>query len=148
MTLPLSPREAVADALHRAVLGIDSNNQDLFSSACLQTEEMLWIGGGFHIAGWSAIKQLFDKLFTMVTTHTITNIRVDLEEGASEAHLTAHAVSYHIRPDDAFKEEDTSYTASSLYDIGLVRGEDGAWRIKKWEAKVLWTKGDRSIIHG
>ena len=148
MTLPLSPREAVADALRRAVLGIDSNNYTLFSSACLQTEEMLWIGGGFHIAGWPAIKQLFNKLFTMVTTHTITNIRIDLEEGASEAHLTAHAMSYHIRPEDAFVEEDTSYTASSLYDIGLVRGEEGSWRIKKWEAKVLWTKGNRSIIHG
>ena len=148
MTVTLSPREAVADALHRAVLGIDSNNYTLFSSACLQTEEMLWIGGGFHIAGWPAIKQLFNKLFTMVTTHTITNIRIDLEEGASEAHLTAHAMSYHIRPEDAFAEEDTSYTASSLYDIGLVRGEEGSWRIKKWEAKVLWTKGNRSIIHG
>ena len=89
MTVTLSPREAVADALHRAVLGIDSNNYTLFSSACLQTEEMLWIGGGFHIAGWPAIKQLFNKLFTMVTTHTITNIRIDLEEGASEAHLLA-----------------------------------------------------------
>lgn len=146
--MTLSPREAVADALHRAILGLDSNNPTLFSSACLQTEEMLWNGGGFHITGWLAIKQLFDKLFTMVTTHTITNIRVDLEEGASEAHLTAHAISYHIRPEDAFAEEDTSYTASSLYDIGLVRGEEGAWRIRRWEATVLWTKGDRSIIHG
>ncbi|KAF3002467.1 hypothetical protein E8E13_005214 [Curvularia kusanoi] len=144
-----TPCAAVADTLNRCILGIDSNDRALFESACLQTEEMVWIGGGFNITGWSAINALFDKLFTLVTTHTISNIRVDVGDDDSVAHLTAHAISYHARPEDAFKEEGQMYTAASLYDIGLVRGEeDGVWRIRRWEAKVLWTRGERALLHG
>ncbi|KAJ4987624.1 hypothetical protein SVAN01_06937 [Stagonosporopsis vannaccii] len=144
----LTPREAAVDALHRCILGIDSNNWALFESACLTNEEMVWIGGGFDITGWAAIRELFQRLFTIVTTHTISNIRVQLEDGEDAAFITAHAISYHIRPEDAFTSEDTSYTASSLYSIDLVKGEaDGLWKIKKWEAKVLWTTGDRGVLH-
>ncbi|KAH6642911.1 hypothetical protein C7974DRAFT_112709 [Boeremia exigua] len=143
----LPPREAIADALHRCILGIDSNNQPLFESACLKTEEMTWTGNGFNIQGWTAIKALFDRLFVLVTTHTISGIRVEVEDGASEAVLTAHAMSYHVRPEDAFIKEDTSYTASSLYTLGLVKDVgDGLWKIKRWEAEVLWTTGDRGVL--
>lgn len=143
----LTPREAVADALHRCILGIDSNDWVLFESACLLNEEMMWIGGGFDVKGWSAIKELFQRLFVINTTHTISNVRIKLEENEVSASMTAHAISYHVRPADAFKPEDTSYTASSLYAIDLVKGvDDGLWRIKKWEAKVLWTTGDRAVL--
>ncbi|KAJ8113276.1 hypothetical protein OPT61_g4566 [Boeremia exigua] len=142
----LTPREAVADALHRCVLGIDSNNHDLFESACLTNEEMTWIGNGINIEGWTAIKELFERLFVLVTTHTISNIQVELKS-AQSAILNAHAMSYHVRPEDAFKPEDTSYTASSLYQLELVKDVgDGLWKIKKWEAKVLWTTGDRAFF--
>lgn len=144
----LTPREAVADALHRCVLGIDNNDHDLFESACLTNENMIWIGGGYEIQGWTAIKKLFDKVFNLVTTHAVSNIRVQLEDNQSSASLTAHAISYHVRPEDALKLEDTSYTASSLYNINLVQGEDdGLWKIKRWEANILWTTGDRTILH-
>jgi hypothetical protein len=63
--------------------------------------------------------------------------------------MTAHAMSYHVRPEDAFKPEDTSYTASSLYSIELVRdGRDGLWRMKRWEIRMMWTVGDREVLHG
>lgn len=147
-TTALTLRDAVADALHRCVLGIDSNDHALFESACLTNEEMVWVGGGFNVEGWAAIKELFKRLFVLVTTHTISNIRVKLADDPNSASMTAHATSYHIWPEDAFKPEDTSYTASSLYNIDLVKGaDDGLWKIKKWEAKVLWTTGDRAIIH-
>lgn len=63
--------------------------------------------------------------------------------------MTAHALSYHVRPDDALKPEDTSYTASSLYFVDLVRdSNDGLWKIKKWDIKVQWTTGDIAVLHG
>ncbi len=146
-SMDLTPREAVADALHRCVLGIDSNDYDLFESACLTNEEMTWVGNGINIEGWTAVKDLFKRLFDLVTTHNISNVQVKLEDDANSATLTSHAISYHIRPEDAFKPEDTSYTASSLYTISLVKNAaDGVWKIKRWEAKVLWTTGDRSIL--
>jgi hypothetical protein len=145
----LSPREAVADALHRTLLGIDSNNRDLFESGCLKNESLTVVAGPFVMNGWAAMNDSFLKLFDLVTTHITSNIRVELKDGADTASLTAHALSYHVRPDDALKPEDTSYTASSLYFIDLVKdSNDGLWKIKKWEIKVLWTTGDSAIVHG
>ncbi len=34
----LSPREAVADALYRAILGIDSSDRAMFESGCVTDE--------------------------------------------------------------------------------------------------------------
>jgi hypothetical protein len=145
----LTPREAIADALHRCILGIDNNNHSLFESACLQNEHMIVIAGPYKIEGWTAIKDFFQKLFVLVTTHVTSNIRIELKNGTDTASMTAHAVSYHVRPEDSLKVEDTSYTASSLYEIDLVKdGDDGLWKIKKWNMNILWTKGDKAVLHG
>ncbi|KAF2679608.1 hypothetical protein K458DRAFT_346581 [Lentithecium fluviatile CBS 122367] len=145
----LSPREAVADALHRCVLGIDSSNRDLFESACLKNESMTVVAGPTTIEGWTAISEFFLRVFVLVTTHVTSNIRVELKDGADTASMTAHAISYHVRPDDALKPEDSSYTASCLYFIDLIKdSNDGLWKIKKWDIKVLWTTGDRAVLHG
>ena len=153
LTAP-SPREAVADALYRCLLGIDSNDRALFESACLKDESMSVVAGPIALEGWSKIDDFFRRLFELVTTHLASNVRVELKDGADAASMTAHAVAYHVRPDEAFRPEDTSYTARSLYFIDLVRdgggggGGDGLWKIKRWEIKTLWTTGDRAIVHG
>lgn len=147
--IALSPREAVADALHRCALGIDSNNRDLFESGCLKNESMTIIAGPITIEGWTAISEFFLKVFVLVTTHVISNIRVELKDGSDTASMTANALAYHVRPDDALKPEDTSYTSSCLYFIDLVKdSNDGLWKIKKWELKVQWTTGDRAVLYG
>ena len=124
----LSTREAVADALHRCVLGMDSNNRPLFESACLKGEDMVVMAGSIPLNGWAAIDAMMDRVFAIITTHTVSNIRVEVEgDDADTAQITAHATSYHVREEDATKPEDTSYTASSLYDIELVKVEGGLW---------------------
>jgi hypothetical protein len=145
----LTPREAIADALHRCILGIDSNNQSLFESACLKNENMTIVAGPYNIEGWNAIKDFFQRVFVLITTHNISNVRIEVEDGAHTAFMTAHAISYHVRPEDAMKPEDTSYTASSLYEIDLVKDSgDGLWKIKKWKMNMLWTTGDKAVLHG
>ncbi|RYO76445.1 hypothetical protein DL764_010293 [Monosporascus ibericus] len=145
----LTPREAVADALHRCLLGIDSNNRDLFESGCLKNESMTVVAGPITLEGWTAISEFFLKLSVLVTTHVTSNIRIELKDGADTASMTAHALAYHVRPDDALKPQDTSYTASSLYSVDLVKdSNDGLWKIKKWEIKILWTTGDRAVLSG
>jgi hypothetical protein len=153
--LALTPREAVTDALHRAILGLDSNNRALFESACLTTEEMQWIGGGYAIMGWEDISALFERVFNLITTHVISNVRVSFLEPdddgeVREARLTAHAVSYHVRQEDKESVEGRSFTGYSLYDLVIVKRGDGndGWKIKRWTAEVLRTTGDRSIVHG
>lgn len=145
----LNPREAVADAFHRCLLGIDSNNQELFESACLKNESMSVIAGPSTIEGWNAINAFFQRVFVLITSHITSNIRIELKDGADTASMTAHALAYHVRPEDALKPEDISYRASCLYFIDFVKdSNDGLWKIKKWEIKVQWTTGDRALLHG
>jgi hypothetical protein len=143
----LSPHDAVADALYRCVLGIDSNDKDLFEWACFK-ESMVVVAGPITVDGWTAVSEYFQRVFAVVTTHITSNIRVELKDGADTASMTCHAIAYHVRPEDALKPEDTSYTAACLYYIDLVKDNDGLWKIKKWEIKVLWTTGDRAVLHG
>jgi hypothetical protein len=148
MLTGLGPREAVADALHRCILGLDSNDRDLFESACVKDESATIIAGPETIQGWRAISESMSRVFLLNTTHSITNIRVELEDGADTAFMTAHAIAYHVRPDDAYKPEDTSYTAGCLYFIDLVKDDtDGLWKIKKWVIKIQWTSGDITVLH-
>jgi len=145
----LTSREAVADTLYRCILGIDTNDRDLFESACLKEESTTVVAGPNTIQGWNAISQYMSRVFLVVTTHYITNIRVELKDNANAAFMTAHAIAYHIRPDDAFKPEDTSYTVGGLYFIDLVKDStDGWWKIKRWEMKIQWTSGDKAVLHG
>ncbi|ETN42439.1 uncharacterized protein HMPREF1541_01594 [Cyphellophora europaea CBS 101466] len=144
----LTPREAVADALHRCVLGLDTNDRDLFESACLKDETATVLAGPDTIYGWDAINALMSRVFLVVTTHFITNIRVELKD-TTTAFMTAHAIAYHVRPDDVYKPADTSYTAACLYFMDLVKDDtDGLWKIKRWEIKIQWTSGDRAVLHG
>lgn len=66
------------------------------------------------------------------------------------AKVTCQAIAYHMRPEDAMKQEDTSFTAGNLYDMDIVRdeGEEGVWRIKTWKVQMLWMTGDVGILHG
>ena len=150
ISLPnLSPRDAVIDALHRCFTGMDTNNRDLYESACLKDESMTVVIGPTTVQGWTAISELTDKVFQLVTSHVITNIRVALEEGAETASVTASAIAYHIRPEEAFTPEDTSYTSSSVYRFEIVKDpKDGLWKIKRWEFQILWTVGDPAVVHG
>ncbi|KAL6245440.1 hypothetical protein RBB50_007439 [Rhinocladiella similis] len=146
----LTPREAVADALHRCVLGLDNNDPALFESSYVKDETATFAAGPMTIKGWDAINESMTKLFSLVTTHYITNIRVEFKgaDNTNTASMSAHAIAYHVRPDDAYKAEDTSYTAGCLYFIDLVKDDtDGLWKIKKWEVKIQWTTGDRTILY-
>jgi hypothetical protein len=144
----LTPREAIADALYRCVVGLDTNNRELFMSGCVKDDSIKIVVDSMAVEGWTAVNEFIKGAFVVVTSHTISNIRVELS-GADTASMTASAISYHIRPEDALKPEDTSYTASSLYNIDLVKdSKDGLWKIKTWNFKILWTTGDRAVLHG
>jgi hypothetical protein len=143
----LGPREAVMDAIHRCALGIDTNDRDLFESSLVKNDDLTVIAGEFKLQGWDAVDKMFVRVFEVITTHVITNIRVQLKD-EDTACMTAHAISYHNRPEDAFKPEDTSYTAGSLYFMDLIKDEtDGLWKMTRWELKILWTTGDKGVLH-
>jgi hypothetical protein len=141
----LTPREAVADTIHNAIFGLDTSDSALFASACLtESASITVIAGPYTAQGWPAIEALFEPVFRLVTTHILSNMRIYFVED-DKAKVTAHAISYHVRGEDAMGVEDKRYTAGSLYDIEVVN-MDGEWKMLKWEIRVLWTVGDRSIL--
>lgn len=145
----LTPREGVIDAIHRCFTGMDTNDHELYESACLQDESMTVVIGPTTVQGWKAIREFSEKVFHIVTSHAITNIRVALEDGAETASVTASAMAFHLRPAEAFTPEDTSYTSASVYRFEVVKdSKDGLWKIKRWEFQVLWTVGDPTVMHG
>jgi hypothetical protein len=141
----LTPREAIADTIHTAILGLDTSDRALFASTCLTASASITVVAGPYIAqGWPAIEALFEPVFRLVTTHILSNMRIHFVED-DVAKVTTHAISYHVRSEDAFGVEDKKYTAGSLYDIEVVK-EDGQWKMRRWEIQVLWTVGDRGIM--
>lgn len=147
----LTPREAVADALHRSMLGFDTNERSLLESAFVKDEDTSIVLDKEVVQGWTAMEARIGGIFALVSTHVISNVRVVLEDNdhPQAASMTAHAIAYHIRPDEVFTPEDSSYTNGTLYSMNLVKdAADGLWKIKKWEIQRLWTSGDRAIVYG
>ncbi|KAF9737439.1 hypothetical protein PMIN01_05218 [Paraphaeosphaeria minitans] len=101
ITLPSpTPREAIADALSRCTLGLDTHSRPLFGSACLQDSTMAVAIGPTVVSGWPAVSAFFERVFHVITMHVITNVRIAVEDGADTATLSAHAISYHVREED------------------------------------------------
>lgn len=143
----LDPRQAVADALYRCILGIDTNDQELFESAYLHDESASFVLGPVSINGWNNISKFLSRVFELTTTHFVTNVRVKIKGDLKTAYMTAHVLAYHMLPEDALKVEDKSYTAGCLYFIDLVKNDaDGSWKIKRWEIKQNWTTGDAGVM--
>lgn len=83
----------------------------------------------------------------MDTTHMISNVRVDVKDGADTASLTAYALAQHCPPGKGKELDAPKYLVGGEYWIDLVRDEgDGLWKIKKWVLDVIWRQGDASIM--
>lgn len=75
---PLSSREAITDAIYRAVVGLDTNDADLFNSALTDDGVLDLIG--WVLEGREAIgSQCFDAVSKLDTTHFITNTRINVD---------------------------------------------------------------------
>jgi hypothetical protein len=144
----LTDREAITDALYRAVIAFDSNDVSLLNSAFITKEsDVIFDFNGSVINGLDAIRtQLFNFVGPMDTTHMINNVRVDLQDAASTASLSAYALAQHCPPGKGNEADGLKYLAASEYFIDLVKGCDGQWKIKKWAMKIIWTQGDASVM--
>ncbi|KAK9364976.1 hypothetical protein V1509DRAFT_634657 [Lipomyces kononenkoae] len=151
MSLPhvltyLTEREAVADALYRSIIGFDSYDVSMFDSAWVP--DIIFDLNGTVFNGPDAIRtHVLDLVGPMDTSHTVSNVRVDVKPGATTASLTAYALAQHCPPGKGTDPNGPKYLTSSRYFLDLVKDEsDGLWKIKKFMMKVIWTQGDRSVM--
>lgn len=143
----LTEREAITDALYRAVIGLDTADQALFNSA--MTDDTFLELAGHELSGRDAVNSgMYDFIATLTTTHHLSNIRVDVKPGASEAKVTATAIAQHCRPGpEGAAPGAQKFLAGTMYYIDVVKdAKDELWKAKKWVLKVMWREGDESIM--
>lgn len=142
----LTTREAIADALHRAILGFDTADQTLLDSA-LTPDAVMDLDGRIMTGLDEIHSECFEHIAKMETTHFITNVRISVPDGASTAKITAHALSQHYRPGDGKIPDSAHLTGGSLYDIHAVKDErDGLWKMSIWKIKPIWFSGDWNVM--
>ncbi|TVY43995.1 hypothetical protein LSUB1_G001780 [Lachnellula subtilissima] len=147
----LTTREAITDALYRAIIGFDRNDIPMFMSACAGEDLVFEIHNGEQkelVSGTSVIRDtVLATVGPMDTQHITSNIRIDYKDGADTASLTAHAQSQHWPPGKGREPDAPNYLVGGEYLLDLVRDDaDGLWKIKYWVLKAIWTQGDPSVM--
>jgi hypothetical protein len=149
-TLPsLSPREAIADALYRAAIASDHYDFILFNSAWAGEDVSMEIHDDHKrvIQGLSSIRtNVLNKVGPMDTTHNISMVRVNYQDGADTASLTATSTAQHASSGTGRDPNGIKYTVGGEYSVDLVKDEAGIWKIKKLVLNVIWTSGDASLM--
>lgn len=142
---PLTGREAVIDAVYRALLGCDTNNRSLFESAI--TENTAFIMDHDTIQGdENIISKVFERVAKLDTTHSMTNIRVNID--GVRAVFTATALAQHRRGGTGIDPKSDQWLVGGLYLVDLVR-EDAdveVWKIETWRIQKIWAIGDHSVV--
>ena len=147
----LTTREAIADSLYRGVQGIDTNDLPLFLSACIPLKDFTFTMDGAEMRGE---EDIMDKIFNFVgpmdTTHTISNIRIDVDgDDATEASMTAYAVAQHYRKGDGPDPSAERLMAGAMYDVALIKDKtDGLWKMTNWGLKLIWRDGNGEVMSG
>ncbi|RDW63801.1 hypothetical protein BP6252_11346 [Coleophoma cylindrospora] len=145
----LTEREAIADTMYRVLIGLDHNDISMFNSAFAGNgDDALFIFRGKETKGRDNIKtQIVDVVGPMVTTHTLSNIRVDIKEGSKAAAFNSYVLAQHCPPGRGEEVDGPKWLATAEYFVDLVKDEsDESWKIKKWVINVVWSQGDVSIM--
>ncbi len=148
----LSTREAIADVVYRGVLAFDRNDVALLESAVAGEDVRFEIhDGGPEVHAADSLTQLRESVFAHVgpmdTTHTVSNMRIDVQDEAQKASLTAYAVAQHCPPGRGREPDGPKFMAGGEYAIDLEKdGASGEWKIRKWVLHLVWRQGDASIM--
>jgi hypothetical protein len=149
-TLPaLSQHEAIADALYRAAIASDHHDTALFNSAWAGEDVSMEIHDDNKrvFQGLSLIRtHVLEKVGPMDTTHNISMVRVNCQDRANTASLTATSIAQHASSGMGRDPNGTKYTVGGEYSVDLIKDESGVWKIKKLVLNVIWTSGDASLM--
>jgi hypothetical protein len=149
-TLPsLSHREAIADALYRAAIASDHHDSALFDSAWAGEDVSMEIHDDSKriLEGLSFIRtNVLNRVGPMDTTHNISMVRVNYQDGADTASLTATSTAQHAPPGTGRDPNGAKYTVGGEYSVDLIKDDADVWKIKKLVLEVIWTSGDASLM--
>lgn len=142
---PASDREAITDCIHRLMLGMDTNDSELFDSAL--AEDAKW---ELHIKTLNSRKEIHEQCYDsdivkLDTTHYVTNIRIHIADGGSEASVSTLYEAHHYRSGRGTVPGAARYSTGGVYFVKLAI-RDGQWKIIFMKMKPIWTEGDRILV--
>ncbi|KXG47298.1 uncharacterized protein PGRI_011680 [Penicillium griseofulvum] len=150
LTPALDTREAIADALHRFMLGMDTNDAELFDSAF--TEDVKWDLFGRQMNSLKEVHtECFDKtIIHLDTTHYVTSVRINVAESGTEASLSCLYNAKHYRLGTGIDPKAPWFWTGGTYYLDIVKVEsEGLWKIKFYKMRKMWIEGDFEVMgHG
>ena len=146
LTPALSGREAIADAVYRCLVAIDTDNPSLFKSSF--TNDAIFELNGTTMNGFDEInEQCYASISKLDTNHYLSNLRINILDGDSKAEMTCSALAQHYHSREGMKPDTVPLLAGSFYWLELVKDEsDGLWKIKHWKLKANWGQGDWGVF--
>ena len=142
----LSTREQIADTLTRACLALDSNDKSLWASAWSTEPDIAFDLNGRLLKGQEGVDSGFLLAGPLDTQHLISGVRIDVQEGANTAHMTANGLNQHYKPGQGLVDNAEHLLAGNMYDVQVVKQSDGQWKIRSWKIKTIWKQGNWSVI--
>jgi predicted ester cyclase len=140
--------QAAIDALYRFAAGQDLKDAQLFRSAFAPhatldfTEPAGRFGANIPVMhGRAKIEQILTTLEPLVTSHTVTNPRV--ETGEDRATLSALVEAQHVTAADPSRR----LLLKNTYDVSLVRDGD-RFVIEAMTIRNLWFDGEPAVLFG
>jgi hypothetical protein len=142
-------RDAITDCIHRLMLGMDTNDAELFDSALAQDAK--W---ELHIKTLNNLDEIHEQCYDsdiikLDTTHYVTNIRIHVADGGSEASVSTLYEAHHYRGGRGTVAGTHRYSTGGVYFMKLIKDKvnaDGAWKINYMKMKPIWTEGDRLLV--
>lgn len=126
---------------------MQTNDAELYKSAWVN-EISSFDRNGLVYEGLDAIMEnIFTPVSKLETQHMISNIRIELEDGAKTAHMVTYMLAQHYRPGEAMDPARKGLFGMTTNLVDLVLDdEDGLWKMKRWVMKINWIEGDASIV--
>src|SRR5437867_9879593 len=145
-------RYEIADALHRFAFGLDHGDSDSLSSAL--TEDCLLdfrpagkkLGLDFPklTGGQAIVDALIPLLGPLDTSHTVSNLQIEISEDS--ATLYAYALAQHFMPREGCRPGSENALLMNRYDCELAR-EGQKWRFKRMVIDNAWAQGNPEILN-
>ncbi|HUE40970.1 MAG TPA: nuclear transport factor 2 family protein [Chthoniobacterales bacterium] len=145
-------RYEIADALHRFAFGLDHGDADSLASAL--TEDCVFdfrpagkkLGLDFPkmIGRQSIVDALIPLLGPLDTSHTVTNLQIEISEDS--ATLYCYVMAQHFMPRQGSRPGSENALLMNRYDCELAR--DGEkWRLKRVTIDNAWAQGNPEILN-
>ena len=137
----LIDRAAISDTIFKYATGVDRRDWALYRSIFTDTVD-------FDFSTWRGVRQAMsadewviaarDTLACFdATQHNLTNLVITLD--GDRATAVVHMVATHYFDGEV-------QTLGGFYTHGLVRGDDGVWRIAACRLVITWETGDRALF--